>query len=477
MGRPLAGRVGLGVLLASGFLLGSAALAQQGTGIRAVFGVSQGFSADTNRTLAFADPGRSLVSTTNLNFGLRSETRTQQFSIQGQVAARLFDVPDDTRRFRFGSPDLSTSYRRDGANSGLSLSGRISRDNLRFLRPIDDFVIGVPLLDDAGLPVLDDAGEPIEVDVVVLPEEEGDLFGGGTRTRTDLSGRLDLGREGPLGLTVTASRQALRYADAPTESDRTRQQLGLDARLRLSPVTTGRVRLNFSRFDAEDALRTQRDRIGLRIGVRHAFSQRLVLDASLGPSRVVTRDRATGARRESRGIDGDIGLTYDLLNGTVGLSLAAVTNEDGTRRSLSVNRALDLPRGAISGAVGVARTAQGRTRATGRLDYRHELPRGALSLQARRDFAVNVDDEVEAFTSLVLGYDHAINSISSFGVDARYLSRTEDRASLTATYRRALTRDWNLNMGYRFDSIDRTAGRVTNHGVFLNLSRSFDFGL
>ena len=470
------GRAGIGALAAAGLVVGSAALAQ-GTGMRAVFGVSQGFTADTNRRLEASDPGRSLAATTGLSFGLRSETRTELFTLDSGVNARAFDLPGEGRGLRFDSPNLRAAYRRDGARSGIALNAVISRTPLRFQRPLEDFLISVPVVDEEGLPVVDDEGEPVFEDIIVLPEDEDALIGQGRLTRLNLGGRLDLGRGGPIGTTLTASRRELRYSDAPGRFDSTRDTLGMSTRLRLSPITTGRLQLTFSRFDAEDLVRTQRDRIGLRFGVRHELSQVLVVDASLGPSWIITRERTPDTREERRGLDGDLSLTYSRPNGTIGLSLGAVTDEDGTRRSISLNRSLNLPRGSLSGSIGATRDAAGDTRATGELNYRHNLPDGTLSVQARRGFAINIDDETEEFTALSVGYTHTINSVSSLALSGRYLARTEDRASFTATYSRELTPDWGLNMGYRFDAIERGTGRVRNHGVFLTVSRSFDFSL
>jgi hypothetical protein len=475
--RSLMRRAGVGALLAAGLVLGSAALAQQGTGMRAVLGFSQGFSADTNRRLQTADPGRSLVSTTALSFGLRSETRTELFRLDSALNARAFDLPDEGRGLRLDNPGVSAAYRRDGARSGIALNASISRDRLRFRRPLEDFLVTVPVLDEEGLPVVDEAGEPVFEEIIVLPEDEDALIGQGRRLRASVSGRLDLGRGGPVLTTLTAGRTVLRYTGAPTRFDTTRDSLGVTTRLRLSPVTTGRVQLAFTRFDAEDAVRTQRDRIRLRFGVRHELSQVLVLDANFGPSWVITRLREPGTRSERRGLDGDLSLAYSLPNGTIGLSLAAITEQGGTRRSVSLSRSLDLPRGAFSGSIGLTRNVDGTTRTTGRLSYRHDLPNGSLSVQATQDFATTIEDETVAFTAVSVGYTHAINSVSGLSLSARYLARDEDRASFTATYRRALTADWNLNLGYRFDTVDQTAGRVRNHGVFLNVSRSFDFGI
>lgn len=215
--RSLVGHAGIGALIAAGVVMGSTALAQQGTGMRAVFGVNQGFSADSNRRLELSDPGRSLVSTTGLSFGLSSQTRNQQFSLQSGINARAFDIPGEGRGLRLDSPSLRASYRRDGARSGIALTADISRTPLRFDRPLDDFLVSLPVFDQDGLPILDDQGEQIVEDVIILPEDEDALIGLGRRTSIGLSGRIDLGRDGPIGSTITASRRDLRYSDAPTD--------------------------------------------------------------------------------------------------------------------------------------------------------------------------------------------------------------------------------------------------------------------
>jgi hypothetical protein len=464
-------------------LAGSAVLAQEGGGMRAVLGFTQGFSADSNRDLVPGSSGRSLVSNTNLSFGLRSETRTQQLRLESAAGVRFFDIRGERRNVRFSDPEVTGSYRWDGARAGVVLNGRYAREDLRFLRTLADFVELVPVLDQDGLPVLDDEGAPMLEDVIILPEDPDDLIGRGTRTLTSLSARFDFGRDGPIGTTLTVDHRALRYSGGATDADNTRTSLGLETRLRVSPVTTGQVRLAFSRFEAEDAIRLQRDRIGLRLGLQHEVSEVLEISGGVGPSRVVSRNRVDGTREVRSGIDGDLSATYSLRNGTIGLRLSAVTDESGARRGISLNRSLELPRGSLSGSIGMTRAADGERLTTARLNYRHVLARGSLSLQLIRDFGVDERDETTAFTGLTAGYEHTINRVSSLGLNARYLSRDAgDEASLVATYRQALTPDWNLNLGYRYDLSERSflgigTRRASNHGLFLNLSRSFDIGL
>jgi hypothetical protein len=466
---------GLGLAFAVFMLVGSAVLAQEDGGRRAVFGITQGFSADSNRDLVPGRSAHSFASTTNLRFGLRSETRTEQFRLETGAGLRFFGIRGERHQVQFSDPEVSASYRRDGARAGLLLSGRYVREDLRFLRTLDDLVESVPVLDDQGV--------PIPEDVIILPENPGDLIGRGTRTLTDLSARFDFGRDGPIASTLTADYRALRYSDGATDPDNTRTSLGAETRLRVSPVTIGQLRLSFSRFEAEDEVRLQRDRIGMRFGLQQELSKVLEVTVGVGPSRVITRNRIDGSRDVRSGIDGDVSATYNLPSGTIGLRLSIVTDEDGARRSISLLRNLELPRGSLSGSLGLTRAADGERLTTARLDYRHLLPRGSLSVQFNRDFGVDARDETQVFTGLTASYEHTINRVSSLGLNARYLSRDlGDEASLVATYRRALTPDWNMNLGYRYDLRERDfAGigtrRVNNHGIFLNLSKSIDIGL
>jgi hypothetical protein len=248
-------------------------------------------------------------------------------------------------------------------------------------------------------------------------------------------------------------------------------------------LKAGVLRLGFSRFASEDADRLQRDRLALRVGLQHELSERLEISAGVGPGRVVTRNRVEGTREVRSGLNGDLAATYGLRNGSIGVRLSAVTDEDGTRRSISLERSLELARASLSGSIGLTQAAGKERLTTARLDYRQPLPRGSVFFQFNRGFGVDAQDVTQAFTGLTAGYEHVINRTASVDLSARYLSRDlGDEASFIATYRHALTPDWNLNLGYRFDLREREfvgigTRRVNNHGLFLNLSRSFDIGL
>jgi hypothetical protein len=200
------------------------------------------------------------------------------------------------------------------------------------------------VLGSDGLPVFGGDGLPVLEDVIILPDDPSAFIGRGTRALADLNARLDLGRGGPIATTLTGDHRSLRYSGGATDADSTRTSLGAESLLRLSPVTTGVLRLGFSRFASEDADRLQRVRLAIRVGLQHELSERLEISAGVGPGRVVTRNRVDETRDVRSGLDGDLAATYGLRNGSIGLRLSAVTDEDGTRRSISLERSLELAR-------------------------------------------------------------------------------------------------------------------------------------
>jgi hypothetical protein len=230
--------LGLGLALALSMSAGSA-LAQDGSGMRAVLGVTQGFAADSNRDPVPGGGARSFVSTTNLSFGLRSETRAQLIQLESVAGIRFSDIRGERRQVGFSDPELRGTYRWDGARAGLLLSGRYAREDLRFLRTLDDLVERIPVLGPDGLPVFGDDGLPVLEDVIILPDDPSAFIGRGTRALADLNARLDLGRGGPIATTLTVDHRSLRYSGGATDADSTRTSLGAESRLRLSPVTTG----------------------------------------------------------------------------------------------------------------------------------------------------------------------------------------------------------------------------------------------
>jgi hypothetical protein len=235
--------------------------------------------------------------------------------------ARIARFPGQGRQTSFDDPRYSLSYSREGARSAWSLSGSFVSNQIRFLRPLEDFL--VELVDEDGNPILDSDGEPI----LVIPGDltDLDLEGIGRRNLTSLNSRLTLGRGGPLVTTLTAGLQTRRFTDAaPNLTDSDRISLGATVRARLSPATSATVSASISRFEIDNApAATRRTTTTLRLGFSHAVSDILSLNASIGPTRVETREFGVTTRRD--GIGGSLGMSYALPNGSIGATSARPT--------------------------------------------------------------------------------------------------------------------------------------------------------
>ena len=158
-----------------------------------------------------------------------------------------------------------------------------------------------------------------------------------------------------------------------------------------------------------DIAQTRRDSMRITLGFSHAVSEALSVNASIGPSRIETRQFGTTTRQD--GIDGSLGMSLDLPNGSLGATLSARTNQDGTRTSFSINRGMALPRGSISGSLGVTRSPAGDTFTTATVSYRHPLPRGNFSLNLNRGIGTDANDNDVARTALTMGERTSVTTV------------------------------------------------------------------
>jgi hypothetical protein len=534
---PLCALATLGVsaaLLTGGWTL--RATAQDPGGLRLNFGINQSFEAETNQRLQLDSPGTAVTSMTRLDFGLRSETRTQSLRLSASLPLRLFYAPDDTRRFVVETPDLDFAYSRFAPRADFTASGSLRTEDLRFVRAIDEIVDildpvvpvvpgdpvipvdpvdPIPVPDPDLPPGITDPADPVSpLPPGDLPDDEElddiDLIDGrGTRQRIRLDSRLRLGLGGPVTTTLRAGLRETRYSGDvnPGLRDSRRLTFGVTTALRLTPVTEATVDLLLERFERDDEAGFRRDTRRLGFGLRHEVTQTLTARANLGFGWVESRDDEDLLRRR-RGLDAGLGfdlalprgtLRFDsqtsvtdtgrrstaslshslpMPNGTLSLSASARRLDDGTRLSFTVGRNMDLRRGPLSASVGLTRSPGGSWGTIGRVNYREALPRGSWRVSLLQGFTLDEEDRETRRTIASAGYTHDINRSSRVTLDAAFSrSPTTDAARFRATYSRDVTPDWSLNLGYRYDNRSRTGGRADSHSVFLTFGRSFDIGL
>lgn len=417
---PLVGSLGLASFSAQAQETG-----QETGGVLLTFRLAERFETTENLGLDVPSQGRTNQATTNLSFGISSETQASRLAFDVAGVLRAAQGPGHSGTdFSFDGPKLALSYARSAANATLDLKARLSESDIEYLRPLEDF--------------LDENGE------IVLPEDLADLTGTGTRRNSGLNAAVSWGNNAPVGFGLSAGFSALSYSNttSPGLIDSRRTSLGASMRLDLSQVTKATISLKFSRFDDDVPLSKSRDTISL-----------------------------------------DTDLSHDLATGKLTGKLSAARTEDGTQLGFNIGRIFDLPTGSLTTNLGLTRAASGGTNLTGSLGYRHVLPNGQISAQLRRGVQAGSDDTERLTTALSLGYSQSLSQISSLSLDLSYAESTVTATDSTvantsfgATYSHALTEDWGLNLGYRQRIRDADGtGKADSSSVFLSLSRDFTF--
>jgi hypothetical protein len=436
---------------------------QDTSALNASLSVSQRFEAGDNLALDIPSSGSTQLATTSLRFNLSSETRTQRLSLSLGGVFREGNIPARSEiSTGFADPDIRLSYSREGANALFSVDGRFSQTDVGFVRSIEDFV--------------NQEGE------IVLPDDFNELDGRGKRNSYTLSTQLQTGRNAPIGFVFDAGVSGIYYSDNPraTLTDTDRSRAGITTLLRFSPVTTGRVALNYDRYEADDALRTRRDTYTVNFGVENQLADGTVVDASLGYTEIDTREALRTTSRS--GVIGQIGLQRPMPNGQVTANLSTSLDQAGDRVTLRFGRSIELPNGALSASLGATSFDGGSPDLVGSLNWQYQMARSALSLRLNRTVSTNNDDEERLATSAVVNYSYDINTLSSLGFSMDYgltdgtgTTNDTERAGVSLSYNRSLTRDWTLSTGVSHRIRDEgTGGNADSTSLFVSLNRSFD---
>lgn len=431
--------------------------------MRLTFGIDQRLSVARNEPLRVPAEGVRSLSNTALSFGFVSETPLDRLRIDGRTVFRLGRIDGSGTVSELQDPRLSFSYSREGADSGIDLSGSFRRSRVDFLRPLEDFI--------------NEEGD------LELPEDDDEIRGSGRRTDYSARARLVLGREAaPLGVTLEASVNGVDYSEAAANrNDRERRTLGANFRLRFSPVLSGRVDLSHSRYRedrAVDPIRRRTDRA--QVGLVYALSPRTRVDTGLGWTRI----DSNRPDEDRRGLNARFDIGSDLPTGSIGLGVNLDQTIDGTRSSLVARRAMELPDGSLSARLGVTRLPRsGDVGLIGGLAWDRALPTGRI--RVRLDRSVIGDEERRFRTNFSTSYAHEISEVSSLSLrlDHSHTTGSDTRnevrlSNVRASYSHRLTPDWSLNsgVGYRMRR-EEGVGRASSPSVFVGIGRQFEFPL
>lgn len=431
-GATLAGGLSVaGVVVLAQAILAQTAAAQTaaaaqagGPGPRLTFGLSQTFDFNDNLDLDVPSAGNTAQALTGLSFGLTSDTGIAALDFFAGTALRVIDGPDtgETVELDLDGTRVGLAYDRAVSNAALTVRGSYTMDQIDTTLTLADFGPGAE-----------------------VPEDFGNLTGTGMRRFFSLGATLGLGLDDPVSYEAFATVSVLDYSDT-SASDLTgnnRARVGAALVARLNEVTTGRLALAYGEFTSNDPDVENSDNIGL-----------------------------------------DLGLTRQLTNGTVGLSVFTDEYSDSadSRTGFSLSRDMTLPAGTLGARLGATQVENADPELTGGLAWNQQLPNGALNLAANSGVQNDSDNQAQYVTGVRFGYAHTLDPLSQIGFDLSYAQTENVRppvdsssaASISAIYSRNVTPDWALDFGYTYrQSNEDTTDTARSNSVFVGLRRSW----
>jgi hypothetical protein len=435
------------------------AQAQDNGSLKMTLGVDQRFEAGNNLALRDPPDGDSAFSLTKLRFGLSKITTADRLDFFAGGALRLGKVPLDVST-GFVDPNIGLDYTRNSANALFSIGANYRESDVSFNRSLTDF--------------------ENEDGVIVLPPDFADIADFGTRQVYRFDTSLQSGLNDPFGFEFDANYYGTEYRDSPN-TDFENLGVGASAVFRPGQITTGYIDYDYRRFLRDDAANydSTTNSISLR-GVR-SLSETTEFTASFGYSDVETEE--FGATSSESNPIGSLGLARQMANGSADALLDVTNSRFGRRVTLVFGRDLDFAVDSLSYSLGVTNGEGFGTNVIGGLNWQRVLPTGRVFARVNRDIQTNNLDEERLITTVALGYEHAFTELSSVLLNASYgnsdfdnTTSDSNQGELSATYRHALTRDWNMDTGIRYRVRNEQIGDTRDStSLYLSLNRQFDW--
>lgn len=309
----------------------------------------------------------------------------------------------------------------------------------------------------------------------------------GTRADATFGAQLELGRDAPFGARFEASYRDTQFFDTtdPDLNDETRYEVLASLRFDVAPNLSLTFDASYSERDEQNSVNTFETDVFAGIGLAYRTANGLRATGSLRSARNEVTETIDGSRRTD--IEDSPILNFRIEqerpNGLVFGEIVQDLSDTGRRTDLFVGRDLELRTGEISATLGVTRGENdSELRGIGSFDYRHELPRGALSFGVSTNVFTDDTDGDVVRGDLRLRWERVLTQLSSVSLQMN-VSRSEAldpdgtdrfRSTLEVAYQRRLTENWNFNTGYRYGNSEETnRGDIVENEVFANIGRRF----
>ena len=405
-----------------------------------------------------SDAGYMWINT--LGLANRVKTRVDEFALDISGHVRIQDIPTQNDTVRFDAPRLDLEYAREVGDAALA------------------FTLSANKVDLAFVAALSEGGNLTELDF-------DDARGEGSREFYGATFEGVINADAPLTFEYALAATERRYVDEGVEedlNDLTRYLADASVLFDITRTMRGVVDVGYDYRDEDDTQQTMRRRARIGTGVNMALDSRTSLNLRIGYSEVRTERQALGTEETETGAIGSIALFRDLRDGEANLVYSVDLDENGQRDRLLVGRTFERGDTEFGGDIGVAARDFGEeVRPIGSLFIAQELPRARLAAALEQNVDVAEDSEATVFTRLNLTYEQDFTSDTSFIVNlaaGRRFAEEDDnrerrRLNVTASVRNSLTRNWDLDVGYRYryrEGSDSSVG--TSNAVFAALVRN-----
>lgn len=403
--------------------------------------VSQSVEASTNYRLDQDSEGTSYFGDTRLALDYLKQTETQTFGTGIDTGFRpLWEAGED---FDLVAASPSTAYLtfdQEGPNTAFD-----SRVRFRSRQVDDDIALFDPL--DPLDPGLD-------------PETLDEVTGNARQNRFDANVGFELGTQSPSSYAFRLRAISIDYTDVdegvnvtPRDSASGEATWNLDVTPVLSTVVSAAYQVSKTENNVDTEVRTA----SVDAGLAYELSETLRVRGGLGYADR-EREQDVSPSDSNRTTESDTG---PLVRGDVRYITANVTLLASAQYT----------------------TAAPQNRLTGNLSAIYRLPRGQLTGQVFQNYASGSGGDDQRVTGVGVGWDHDINTVSTFGLNAAWAEQVDvegddadlQRTTLTARYTQEITEAVTAQVGYSYRSRDRN-GSTDASEVFLVIGRSFETG-
>ncbi|WP_170763219.1 hypothetical protein [Ruegeria lacuscaerulensis] len=431
-----------------------------GTGLRITLDYLSSLRHDDNLRLTDPSFGSTTWWENTLALGIVNQKpgSTLRFNLSGLY--RVANEPIIGTESEFVDPLTRLSYQQTGANSLFSLLAEYRERDLSFNRSLTD----------------------VNLDGIIDSADVTGTVGDQINTRGNLD--WETGLNDPLGFRFNYRHRERRYSNTidPSLFDNSEDLFTATTFFRISPVLRTNLRINYREFEADDTPQTDRNTTTVSTGVSYNISPITTVNVNVGYTQVDNTQRAFNTNTVTENFVWSLGWNRTLPDGDINFRANQSFGVNGTRTNATVGRSYQRVNSTLDFNAGFTRGPFGDISTIGQIDYSYQFPSSRIGATIQRRDDTNTQSVETRQTLAFLTYDYLINPISALSFSANFIdqenegsgpSNPRQRGTFNASYSRAITKDWALNVGYQYEMDDQSSREVDSNSFFLTLGRRF----